>query len=51
IKALEEEEVVIRYNMSGKPSILFQNPELLDHIHYLVKYELANVYRYKEAIK
>ncbi|CAG8855898.1 29633_t:CDS:1, partial [Gigaspora margarita] len=49
--ALEEEQVVIRYDAPGKPSILLQNPELLDHIHNSVEYGSADARRRKEAVK
>ncbi|CAG8805683.1 3370_t:CDS:2, partial [Gigaspora margarita] len=42
---LQEEQVVIRYDEPDKLSILFQNPELLDHIHNLVEYGSANACR------
>ncbi|CAG8755399.1 15191_t:CDS:2, partial [Dentiscutata erythropus] len=51
IQTLEEEQVVIQYDSSGKPSILLQNSELLDNIHNSVEYGFANTRGYKEAIK
>ncbi|CAG8715305.1 23345_t:CDS:2 [Cetraspora pellucida] len=50
IKALEKEQVVIRYDAFGKLSILLQNSELLDHIHNSVEYRLADACRHKEAV-
>ena len=50
-KQLEEEGIVEQWEGAGRPSILAQNPDLLEHIHNCIEYGEADKKRRKIIIK
>ncbi|RIB08670.1 hypothetical protein C2G38_2211032 [Gigaspora rosea] len=50
-KISDQEQIVIRYDVPGRPSFLTQNLNLLEYIHKSVEYGSADKRRRKKAIK
>ncbi|CAG8706086.1 25304_t:CDS:2, partial [Gigaspora rosea] len=50
-KLLEEEQLVIRYDSPGCPPLLFEYPDLHDHIHSCIKFGEADAQRRHGIIK
>ena len=50
-KLLDENQEVIRYDKPGRPSLLFEHPNLHDHIHDSIEFGAADEKRRKEVVK
>jgi hypothetical protein len=50
-KLLENEQVVIKYDSSGRPPLIYQYPDLHDHIHSCIEFGEADAQRRREIIK
>lgn len=50
-KILIENQEVIRYDKPSRPSLLFEHPNLHDHIHNSIEFGAADEKRRKEVIK
>ncbi|CAB4437176.1 unnamed protein product [Rhizophagus irregularis] len=50
-KILNENQEVIQYDKPGRPSLLFEHPNLHDHIHDSIKFGAADEKRRREVVK
>lgn len=50
-KIINENQEVIRYDKPGRPPLLFENPNLHDHIHDSIEFGEADKKRRKEVVK
>ena len=50
-KRLNEENEVVIYDHAGRPPVLFEHPDLLEHIHSSIEFGAADAKRRKEIIK
>ncbi|EXX67712.1 hypothetical protein RirG_111930 [Rhizophagus irregularis DAOM 197198w] len=50
-KILNENQEVIQYDKPGRPSLLFEHPNLHDHIHDSIEFGAADEKRQREVVK
>ncbi|CAG8825444.1 7918_t:CDS:1, partial [Dentiscutata erythropus] len=50
-KRVREKNEVVIYDCAGRPSVLFEHPDLLKHMHNFIKFGVADAKRRKKIIK